>query len=219
MTISLVDRTLVFPLHPKREGFIGDDGRPAKRAGAHGRIITVGPQDVHKIVVPSLERLKALGRRMLGRLFDLQLSNAAESDFLLLFFQNTAWANVGSAGGLQPSSSAGSIFVALSTGTLTATSTQSTTESAYTSYARQGVARNSGGWTKTGSSPTTAENAAAVTFPAATGGTETETNFSTGQEVSGAGEVYWYGALTASLAVSSGITPSFAINALTNTML
>ena len=203
--ITAIDRTLVFPLHPKREGLI--EG-------------TVTARDVHKIVVPSLERLKALGRRMFGsRLFDLQLSNAAESDFLLLFFQNTAWANVGSAGGLQPSSSAGSIFVALSTGTLTATSTQSTTEAAYTSYARQGVARSSAGWTKSSSSPTQVANTAAVTFPACTGSSETETNFSTGQEVSGAGEVYWYGALTASLAVSSGITPSFAISALANNIL
>lgn len=203
--IESIDRELVFILHPKREGVI-----------ARGEVTA---RDVHKIVVPSLERLKAAARRVVGRLFDLQLSNSAESDLLLLFFQNTAWANVGNAGGLQPSSAAGSIYVALSTGTLSATSTQSTTEAAYTSYARQGVVRSSSGWTKSGSSPTQVANTAAVTFPACTGGSETENYFSTGQEVSGAGEVYWYGALTASLAVSSGITPSFAISALVNSML
>ncbi len=172
------------------------------------------------IVVPSWERLKAFGRRLLGSaVFDLQLSNSAESGILTLFFQNTAMANVGNAGGLQPSTVAGSIYVALSTGTLTASSTQSTTEAAYTGYARQGVARSSSGWTITSSSPTVAENVSAITFPLCTGGSETETYFSTGQEVSGAGEVYWYGPLTSSLAVSNGITPSFAADALTNTLL
>lgn len=147
------------------------------------------------------------------------MGNTAESDLLKLLFQNTAWANVGNAGGLQPSSAAGSFFIGLSTGTLSGSSTQSTTEAAYTSYARVAVARSSGGWTITGSAPTTAENAAAVTFPACTGGSETETYATIGRDSSGAGEVIFWGALSSSLAVSSGITPSFAINALQATLL
>lgn len=205
--IAIVDRELVFDLYPKREGSI------------------VGPvtrRDIHKIVVPSLERLKAFARdlrRELDRLFDLQMSNSAESDLMSLVVQNTAWANLGNTAGVQPSSAAGSLFVSLHTATLTASSTQSTSEAAYTGYARVGVARSSGGWTKTGSSPTVMENAAAVTFGACTAGSETETNFATGVASSGATEILWYGALTASLAVSAGITPSFAINALTVSML
>jgi hypothetical protein len=146
------------------------------------------------------------------------MGNTAESDLLKLLFQNTAWANLGSAGGLQPSSAAGSFFIGLSTGTLTGASTQTTTEAAYTSYARVAVARSSAGWTITGSAPTISENAAAVTFPAATGGSETETYAVIGRDTSGAGEVIFWGALTSSLAVSNGITPSFAINALQATM-
>jgi hypothetical protein len=201
-----VDQEIVFKLHPMRKRgalFLPD---------AAGRV-HIGAKDVHKIVIPSVERIKEWFRRYVPM---LQLSNNAESGWMTLMFQNTAYADVGSAAGLQPSSSAGSIFVALSTGTLTATSTQSTTEAAYTSYAREGVARTSGGWTITGSSPTNAENAAAITFPACTGGSETETYFSTGYETSGAGNVFWYGALTASLAVSNGITPSFSIDSLVN---
>ncbi len=140
--------------------------------------------------------------------------NTAESDLLKLLFQNTAWANVGNAGGLLPSSVAGSFYISLSTGTLSGSSTQSTTEAAYTSYARVAIARSSVGWTITGSAPTIAENAAACTFPACTGGSETETYAVIGRDSSSTGEVILYGALTASLAVSSGITPSFAINAL-----
>ena len=148
----------------------------------------------------------------------MALGNASETSLMDLIFQNTAWANVGSAGGLQPSSSAGSFYIQLSTGTLTGSSTQSTTEAAYTSYARQPVARTSGGWTISGNAPCTASNAAAINFPQCTGGSETETYFSVGTASSGAGSILWYGALTSSLAVSNGITPSFAIGALTCTL-
>lgn len=147
------------------------------------------------------------------------MSSTAESDALKLFFQNTNWANVGDATGLRGSTTAGSFYAELSTGTLTASSTQSTTEAVYTSYARVAIARSSGGWTITGSAPTIAENAAAVTFPACTGGSETETYASIGRDSSSTGEVIGWGPLTASLAVSSGITPSFAINALQFTLL
>lgn len=145
--------------------------------------------------------------------------NTAESDLLKLLFQNTAWANVGSAGGLQPSGTAGSFFISLATAALSGTATQTTSEAAYTSYARVAVARSSGGWTVTGSAPTTGENAAAVTFPACTGGSETEQSAVIGRDTSSTGEVIYWGALSSNLAVSSGITPSFAINALAATEL
>jgi hypothetical protein len=143
------------------------------------------------------------------------MSNAGESDLLKLLFQNTSFPN---APVLQASATAGSFFVALHTTSPGQAGTQSTNEAAYTSYARAAVARSSGGWTVTGSNPTTSENAAAITFPAATGGTETEQFASLGSLTSGAGEVYFIVTLSASLAVSSGITPSFATNALTVTL-
>lgn len=146
------------------------------------------------------------------------LSNASQSDLLLLLANNTSWANVGNAGGIPQSTVAGSFYVELSTGTLTAASTQSMTEAAYTSYARQAVARSSAGWTVSGSSPTQFANAAAVTFPKCTGGSETETYFSVGRDSSSTGEVLWWGPLTSSLAVSNNITPSFAISALVCTI-
>ena len=114
---------------------------------------------------------------------------------------------------IQGSASAGSFFVALHTSTPGQTGNQNTNEAGYSGYARVAVARSVGGWTITGNNPITAENAAAVTFPACIGGSETETFFSFGQATSGAGVIYGFGALTASLAVSNGITPSFAINA------
>lgn len=140
-----------------------------------------------------------------------QLGNTAESDVLLLIFQNTNWANLGDATGLRGSTVAGSLFVQLHTATPGAAGNQTTNEAAYTNYARQAVARSSAGWTVTGSSPTTAENAAAITFPQSAS-TETETFSSLGRASSGTGELLWFGPLTANLAVANLITPSFAIN-------
>ena len=116
------------------------------------------------------------------------------------------------------SSTAGSLFVSLHTGVLTDTSVQTTNEAAYTSYARVAVPRSVTGWTISGSSPTQAANTSATTYPTCTGGSETETYFAVGRDVTGAGEILWYGPLTSSLAVSLGITPSFAINQLVCTI-
>ncbi len=144
------------------------------------------------------------------------LSDASEINYILLLFNNTDWANFGDAGGLQNSASAGSLFVGLSTGTLSDTSTQTTTQAAYGSYTRVAVARSAGGWT---TSAGTVGNTAAVTFPACTSLSETETDFCVGLITgTGAGDALYWGALTASLAVSTGITPSFAIAALQMTI-
>ncbi len=139
-------------------------------------------------------------------------ADTAEAAFILLLFNNTDWANVGDAAGLQNSATAGSLYVGLSTGTLSDTSTQVTTQAGYGSYTRVAVARSGAGWT---CSTNQATNAAATTFPAAASGTETETDFCVGQiSGTGAGDIIYWGALTAPLAVSTGITPSFAIGAL-----
>ena|SRR6185312_8185167 len=143
--------------------------------------------------------------------------NAWQSDILKLILENTNLANWGDATGLRGSTTAGSAFIALHTASPGAAGTQSTNEAAYTGYARVAISRASGSWTISGSTPTSISNAAAVTFPACTGGSETETFFSIGAASTGAGEIFVFGALTSSLAVSSGITPSFAIGQMTAT--
>ena len=52
-------------------------------------------------------------------------------------------------------------------------------------------------------------NAALVQFPQCTGSSETATHFAIGTASSGAGKVLYKGALSASLAISSGIQPQF----------
>lgn len=133
-------------------------------------------------------------------------SDVLEQELLDMLFLNTAFDNIGTSTGFAATSADGNFTLALSTGTLTDSSDQSTTEAAYTSYARKSVARGAAQWTVT-SGTVTNDNAQA--FPQATGGSETETDFSIGTDLI-TNEMWIYGALTASLAVSNGITPEFA---------
>jgi hypothetical protein len=135
-------------------------------------------------------------------------SNSLENSWLLLLLNNTNIANVGDATGLRGSSTAGSLYVSLHTSDPGEAGDQTTNEATYTSYARVAVARSAGGWTVSGNA---ASNTAAITFPACTGGTNTITHFGIGTASSSTGVLLYKGALTGSLAVSSGITPEFAI--------
>ncbi len=147
----------------------------------------------------------------------MSLSNTSELHLLQLLFNNTDWANLGDATGLRGSSTAGSYYISLHTSDPGEAGSQTTSEATYTGYGRVAVARSAGGWTVSGTAPTQAANAAAVNFAACTAGSNTITHFAIGRDVSGAGELIISGALTASLAVSAGISPSFAIGALVAT--
>lgn len=141
-------------------------------------------------------------------------SNTWENELLLLVFNNTAAALIGDASGLQPSATAGSLYVALHTADPGEAGNQTTNEAAYGSYARVAVARSGAGWTVAGNAVT---NAALVQFPQCTSGSETETYFSIGTASAGAGKILYSGALSASLAVSSGIQPQFGAGDLDGT--
>lgn len=144
----------------------------------------------------------------------MSLTNAYETSLLELIFKNTDAANIGDATGLRGSSTAGSFYISLHTADPGETGTQTTSEAAYTSYARVAVVRSGSGWTVSSGSAT---NAAAITFPACTGSTATCTYFGIGTASSGTGTLLFSAALSSSLSVSTGITPSFAIGALTVT--
>jgi hypothetical protein len=134
-------------------------------------------------------------------------TNQFEDDLLDLIFTNVTAPNIGDATGIA-GGTAGSIQVSLHTATLSDTDTLSTaSEAAYTSYARETVARSLAGWTVAAG---TVDNDAAITFTTATGGSETETDFGLTLATTG-NYLQIFGALTASLAVSNGITPEFAI--------
>jgi hypothetical protein len=145
----------------------------------------------------------------------MSLSNASETALLLLLFNNTDWANIGDAGGLQNSATAGSFYIALHTADPGETGVQNTSEAAYTGYARVAVARSAGGFTVSGNQ---VSNTATIQFGECTAGSATVTHFSVGVASSGATDILYRGALSASRAISAGITPLFNAAALTGTV-
>lgn len=138
-------------------------------------------------------------------------SNSCETSILSLIFNNSDWTNIGDAGGLGGSSTAGSFYVSLHTSDPGEAGTQSTNETSYTNYTRVAVARSGVGWTVSGNQVT---NAGAITFPQCGVSGATVTHFGVGRASSGAGELLYSGALNDSLAVANLITPSFAIGQL-----
>lgn len=141
-------------------------------------------------------------------------SNTFENDLLQLIFNNVDIADIGDAGGLQNSATAGSLYVALHTGDPGEAGNATTSEAAYGSYARVAVARSGAGWTVAGNE---AENFALIQFPECTSGSETITHVSITTASSGTSKILYSGALSASRAISSGIQPQFAATALTVT--
>lgn len=148
----------------------------------------------------------------------MSFPNGVESDLLKLIFQNVDAALLGDAGGLRGSATAGSIYVALHSADPGEAGDQSTNEISYTGYARVAVVRSAGQWTVSGTAPTQVANTNPVAFGLCTAGSATATHFSVGYALSGATKLWMSGALTASLAISNGITPSFASSTLVATL-
>lgn len=131
-------------------------------------------------------------------------SDTFEQNILKLLLNATAIANVADNAATSPLTN---IYVALHTADPGDAGTQSTSEATYTSYARVAVARTTGGWTISGTSPTQAVPVATVSFPACTGGTNTITHMSLGVASSGATAIIASGAISPTIAVSTGVTP------------
>jgi hypothetical protein len=141
-------------------------------------------------------------------------SNTFENDLLQLIFNNVDIADIGDAGGLQNSATAGSLYIALHTADPGEAGTAATSEATYTNYARVAVARSVVGWTVSGNSATNADQ---ITFPqcGASGNTITHVSITTAS--SGTSKILYSGALNSSLAVALNITPLFAASGLTVT--
>ena len=110
------------------------------------------------------------------------------------------------------------LYVGLSTSTPVEAGT-GVTEPAGSGYARVTVTSSAAGWTAAtgGASGSTISNAAAITFPQASGAWGTVTYFVI-YDAATAGNMLAYGALTTAQAIGSGNTPSFAAGALTVTL-
>lgn len=128
-------------------------------------------------------------------------SNTFENDLLGLIFNGTAIANLADDAGTSPLTE---LYVSLHTADPGEAGNQTTSECAYTSYARVAVARTAGGWTVTANSVSPAAN---IDFPAATGGTETATHVAIGTNETGTGKILYSGAITPNISISTGVTP------------
>ena len=135
-------------------------------------------------------------------------SNEFETALLGLIFNNTDIADIGDAPGLQNSAAPGSFYVALHTADPTeAVTDPTTTETAYTGYARVAVARSAGGWTITGNSVSPTENIDFGECTAAPGAALT--HFSILGGITGTGDqfVLYYGTLAPNITMAEGVIP------------
>lgn len=134
----------------------------------------------------------------------MSFSNATETEVLAYIFDSAAAAWAGNA----------NFWVALHTADPGEAGTATTSEVAYTNYARVAVSRTTG-FTVSGNS---VENAALIQFPQSGGSGTDCTHFSVVTTSSGAGQIIIRGALSATLPTGSGIQPQFAAGALTATL-
>lgn len=129
----------------------------------------------------------------------MSMGDTAENAVLDLIFTAVAWANIADNTATSPETNLG---VALHTGDPGESGSQLTNEAAYTSYAREDIARTTGGWTVTANS---VSPVAAITFTQATGGSETETHFSVGKASND--DLLFSGTVTPNIVVSNGVQP------------
>lgn len=125
-----------------------------------------------------------------------------ENDLLLLIFQGTTIANIAVNATSGPLTN---LYVALHTADPGEAGNQTTSEAAYTGYARVAVARSGSGWTVTNNS---VSPAAAITFGACTAVPGNPiTHWSVGVASSGSSKILYSGTVTPNVTMAVGVTP------------
>lgn len=133
-------------------------------------------------------------------------TNQWSNEFLLLAFNNQATGLDGDATGLRGSSTAGVYWISLHTADPGETGTQTTSEIAYTGYARVSVNRaaGAGGFNVADGVASFASN---VEFPLGIGGSGTATHWGIGTSQTGAGKLRWKGLLNPVVVCGNGVRP------------
>ncbi len=134
-------------------------------------------------------------------------SDFLENSLLKLIFNATAIANIADNAAASPLTN---LYWALHTADPGDAGTQATSETTYGSYARQAVARTTGGMTASTAGSTSP--VANVVFPQATTPAlptvSSITHFSIGIAASGATTILYSGTVTPNINVSAGVQPS-----------
>ena len=126
--------------------------------------------------------------------------NTFENDLLKLIFNATAIANIADNAASSPITT---LTVALHTADPGEAGDQTTSEISYTGYARQTVARTSGGWTVTGNSVSPVANIDFPTMTAGAGGTVTHVSVGTGS----GDKLLYSGAVSPNIVVATSVAP------------
>lgn len=122
-----------------------------------------------------------------------------ENDLLKLIFNGTAIADIAENDATSPLTN---LYVSLHTADPGEAGSQTTSEISFTGYARQAVARNSGGWTVTANS---VSPAATIDFGTSGGGTGgTVTHWAVGTASSGTGKLLYIGSVSPNFIVTNG---------------
>lgn len=128
--------------------------------------------------------------------------NTFETDILALIFNATAIADLAENDATAPLAT---LYVSLHTADPGEAGSQTTSETAYTGYARIGVARTAGGWTVASGSVSPVANIDFGECTAVPGAAITY--FGVGTLVSGAGKLLYSGTVTPNITMAVGVIP------------
>lgn len=118
------------------------------------------------------------------------LANGVEQNILKLLFNATAWTSIADNTATAPATN---LYVSLHNANPGNAGSQTTSETAYTNYARVAVARTTGGFTVSGSNPSQVQNAATISFAQCGATGDTISYWGLGLLASGAGTLLMSG--------------------------
>lgn len=140
---------------------------------------------------------------------EMNATNSFESEIIRHILLNEAIPNIGDAAGLPAAVTEGDVYICLLT-QAPGEAGDITNEAAYTGYARVAVPRGSLGWTEANGQ---AQNAAAVTFPECTGGSEDLKYFGICKTSTG-DDMMFHGELPSPFPISQEMQPQYDIGQL-----
>jgi len=128
-------------------------------------------------------------------------SNNFENNVLKLIFQAADITNIAVNATTAPNTN---LFASLHTADPGEAGTQSTSEVAYSGYARVSVARSAAGFTVVNG---VASPMANISFPTCIAGTSTATHFSIGMSSTGATDILYSGSISPQVSIAAGVVP------------
>jgi len=135
----------------------------------------------------------------------MSATNAVETALLELIFKGTTWASMAQNASSSPYTA---YYISLHTAAPGETGDQTSSETAYTGYARVSVTRDGTGWTVSGN---TATNAAEIAFAVCTASPGSAiTHVGLGTASSGTGVLLLSNALDTSVTMQVGTVPIFS---------